>query len=239
VVNDFEGGAVARNDDADDLPLAEIGQEQIIVIFGREGVFGVGERSRGRATAEIVHHPERIGLARVEVMGIAVEAAIDHVCEAAHPVVLVGIIVGENLIFAGERDIENVSDAGAENFGTGAVGLDTENTAAVEINGAAIFGFGVVDSLVADCHVEVAVHRELEIRGHMVVPIQRPRIWIGAFDEVFGIGAGFAGIFEGGEARIVEDVKLAFEILQAEHGVEIRGEDGAAAIRMENDDAPL
>src|SRR5687768_15500949 len=64
---DAVSAAVAGNLHAEDLALAEIGEEKIVLIFRGKRIFGVSESACGGAGAEIGHHPQGIWPARDEV----------------------------------------------------------------------------------------------------------------------------------------------------------------------------
>src|SRR5688500_9799249 len=73
----------------------------------------------------------------------------------------------------------------------------------------------------------------------MVIPIERPWMWIGARDDVFRIGARIAGIFEDREAWIVQDVHFSFQILETKNRVKVRRENSAATIWMKGDNSSV
>ena len=73
----------------------------------------------------------------------------------------------------------------------------------------------------------------------MVVPIQRPRVWIRLFDQVHAIPAHPLVIGEDGEPRVVKDVQFAFQILHPEDGMESFGENREMAVGMPTEDASL
>ena len=71
----------------------------------------------------------------------------------------------------------------------------------------------------------------------MIIPIERPRVWVGLLDQVHAVLAHARVVGEHAELRIVQHVEPAFEILHAEDGVELLGENRQPPIRMETKDA--
>ena len=130
VGDEAKAGAVTLETRAKDLLFAKIAEEKVALIFDRQRVVVVTERAGGGAAAEIVHHPERVGLPGNEIIRITVEPAVHHVRQAAHPVMFVGVVVSEHLVLFAQSHIEDVPHTGAVNLQVRAVGPQAKNTAA-------------------------------------------------------------------------------------------------------------
>ena len=223
--------AVAREAHPEDLLFTEIAEEEVAAIFLRQRVFVVTQRAGGRAAAEVVHHPKRVGPARNKVIRITVESALHHVGQAAHPVMLVGVVVGEHFILVVERHVEDVPHPGAIDLQLRAVRSQPKN-AATHLDPFPVASHRAVNSLVAHRAVKIAVHRESEISGDVVVPIQRPRIRVHRLDQFAAVFTDAVVVGEHAELRIVQDVEFAFEVLQPENRVKLLRKHGPPAVGM-------
>src|SRR5437667_401718 len=134
----FVRRAVALHAQAQQLTLAEVGEKQIAVKLRWQGVLVVTQGAGCRAAAVVSHAPERVGPAWNEVVRIAIKPAVHHVRHARHPLLLVGVVVGEDLLLGVDRHIENVADTGAINFQLSAIRAQPQNAPAVKVNAPAV-----------------------------------------------------------------------------------------------------
>ena len=151
------------------------------------------------------------------VVGVAVEAAVDHVGEAGPPAAaVVGVVVGEHLVLGVDRDVEVVARARGVDLEVRAVGAEADDAAAVELGLRPVdLGDQAVDALVAGGHVEVAVHREADVGGDVVVEVAAaPGGGVVGVVSVDGVLADAGGdvVGEDAELRGVVDVELAVDV---------------------------
>ena len=107
----------------------------------------------------------------------------------------------------------------------------------MKVNAPAVASHRAVNALIADGHVKIPVHREPEIGGHMIVPIQRPGIGIQAFDQIDSTTPNAVVVCKHAELRGVNDVEFPFQILHAEHRVEFFRKHRDTPIRMKAENA--
>ena len=98
----------------------------------------LGSLPRSRAAAVIRHHPQRVGPARAEIVRIPIEAALDHVRNARHPVDLVRVVVGEDLVVCVHGGVEVVARAGREDLKLGRIGPHAEDSTSEELELASV-----------------------------------------------------------------------------------------------------
>ena len=235
--NHAVGCPFALDAHAQHLTFAEVREEKISAILRRQRVLIAGERAGGRAAAEVVHHPKRVWPPRHEIVWVAVKAVVHHMREPPHPIVLVRVVVGEDFVLIVERDVEDVSSAGAIDFQFRAVRSQPEDAAAVQIDPVSVAAHRTIYTLVPHRDVKITIHGEPEIGGHMIVPIERPGIRLHRFDEIDAINADAVAVGEDAELWIVQHVEFSFEVLHSEHGVQVFGKNAAGAVGSETDDA--
>ena len=111
----------------------------------------------------------------------------------------------------------------------------------MEVHPPAVAADRAVDPLVADGDVEIAVHREPEIGGDVVVPVAVPRGsgWCDSMRIDFVPRRRRRRRSKTLNFGVVQDEQLAVDVLHAEDGVEPVGERRDAAVGVEAEDAAL
>src|SRR6185369_7507505 len=112
----------------------------------------------------------------------------NHVRQAAHPIVFVGVVVGKNVIFIVEGDVEDIARAGGVDFEAGASGAQAKHTAAMHVEALTVAPDRAEYTFIAGGDVKIAVHGQLEIGGNVVIPIERPGIGVHGRDQIDSFG---------------------------------------------------
>ena len=66
-------------------------------------------------------------------MRVAVEARLDHVREATHPVMLIRVVVSELLVLSIQRHVENVAHTVGNHFEPRAIGTEAKDASREQI----------------------------------------------------------------------------------------------------------
>ena len=156
------------------------------------------------------------------------------------PQSVIGIIVGEQLIFRIHGHVEVIAGSGGIDLHIGAIGAEAHDAPAVDRGfGVVDVAFGVVDAFVTGADIEIAIHPQSNVGGNVIVETVTVDIGRGiiGIDQILAIDADTVFIGEHAELGGVMDVQFAVHVLQAEDGIETFGKDGDFAIGVNDEDA--